>query len=67
VSELTQILFGTKELVIKPPVIEKKIIPRKFWFNKIEYWIVFEYVAMGPYKSHSQAYEVMLMMNAHTK
>ena len=67
-SEITEILFGTKELIIKPLVILKVVINRKFWFDKIEYWIEWEYVRLGPYKSYSEASDMLAMYYyAHNK
>lgn len=49
------ILYGRKEIILKPPLIKKVIIKRKWWFNKIEYYVEWEYATWGPFRLYSDA------------
>lgn len=51
------ILYGMKEIKLKAPVIRREIIKRKWWFNKEEYYVDWEYCTVGPFKTYKDAYE----------
>jgi hypothetical protein len=62
-SDIIQILYGDMELVIKPPCIVERLIKRRFWFDKIEYWIELEFVSMGPFSNYNEAQSHLFMMD----
>lgn len=41
--------FGEKELKFQLPYIIRKRTRRKWWFDKLEYYIVYEFCKTGPY------------------
>lgn len=47
--------YGEKTLILKPPVIREKIIKRHFWFDKVEYYVDWEYCILGPFKTYKDA------------
>lgn len=48
---------------LKPPKIIEKIIKRKWWFDKIEYYVEWEFCCIGPYKSYDDAHDMIVMYN----
>lgn len=50
-------LYGEKKIILKPPVIKTVTIKRKFWFDKIEYYVDWEYCSIGPFKNYNDAYD----------
>lgn len=46
-----EFLFGEKKIILKPPVITKELVKRKYWFGyKEQYYVDWEYCRMGPMK-----------------
>ncbi len=49
-------LYGEKTIVLKPPIIRTVVTKRKFWFDKVEYYVDWEYCSLGPFKNYDDAY-----------
>jgi len=64
VSETITVMYGYAEFKVKPPMIRKEIIKRRFWFDKIKYWIDFEFCSLGPIDTLDEA--KVLLSYAHT-
>jgi len=51
-------LVGTKQIKPLTYWLEEKIIKRKFWFDKKEYYVVCEFCRMGPFTLEEAQYQI---------
>lgn len=58
------VLYGEKKVIFKPPFISKTVIKRRFWFDKEEYWIEWEYCRQGPFNLKDAEYFLGLALMA---
>lgn len=63
---LLEFLYGEIKIVFKAPIITHKTVKRKWWFDKIEYYIEYEYYTLGPMKLED-AKEYLTMALRYTK
>lgn len=47
--------YGERKTYIKPPLIREQLTKRRFWFNKIEFYVDWEYCTLGPFKTYKEA------------
>lgn len=47
--------YGGRKMYIRPPIIREKLIKRRFWFNKTEFYVDWEYCTLGPFKTYEEA------------
>lgn len=57
------VLYGHKVTKFKPPVLREKIIKRRFWFSKKEYYIDWEYCTLGPMTLEEAKYNLHIAKN----
>lgn len=56
---MIEFIYGEMKTYIKPPIIREKLIKRRFWFNKTEFYVDWEYCTLGPFKTYREAIDAI--------